>query len=117
MLRSVYEAADGLKLLLGQTGDSVIQEMFYNGWSQDHYVSNLFVFSSSRVVLACVINVPGSMHDSSIAEWGNLYHKLEQVFHGTGGQVVVDSSFSKDSTLSSLNQTRTNLLPARQEIW
>lgn len=41
MLRSVSAVVDGLKLLMEQIGDSVIQEMFYNGWSHDLYVSNV----------------------------------------------------------------------------
>ena len=32
LLSDVYAVADGLKLLLLQSGDSVIQNMFYNGW-------------------------------------------------------------------------------------
>lgn len=63
MLRSVYAVVDGLKLLLEKSGDSVIQELFYNGCFHDHYVSNVFVFASSGIVVACVINAPRAMHD------------------------------------------------------
>lgn len=30
---SAYSAADGLKLYLEQSGDSIIHNMFYNGWT------------------------------------------------------------------------------------
>ena len=63
MLKNVYAVADGLKLTLQQSGDCVIQEMFYNGWTHDHYVGNIFVFAPSGVVIYCVINAPGNMHD------------------------------------------------------
>lgn len=95
MLQHVYAVADGLKLTLEQSGDSIIQEMFYNGWTHSHYVSNVFVFAPNGVVIACVTNAPGAMHDSSIAECGNLYEKLEDVYEKTGGKVVVDSAFAK----------------------
>lgn len=95
MLDDVYAVADGLKLQLEQSGDTVIQEMFYNGWTHDHYVGNVFVFGPNGMVIACVINAPGNMHDSCIAEWGSLYERLEEAFDRTGGRVVVDSAFSR----------------------
>lgn len=94
-LVDVYAVADGLKLYLEQSSDFVIQNMFYNGWTHDHYVSNVFVFAPAGTIIACAINAPGSMHDSQIAEWGGVYEKLEQCFNVHGGRVVVDSAFSQ----------------------
>lgn len=95
MLKDVYCVADGLKLYLEQSGDYIIQNMFYNGWKHDHYVSNVFVFSPDGAVIACAINAPGSMHDSTVAEWGKIYNKLKEAFDEHGGQCVVDSAFSR----------------------
>lgn len=87
--------------MLQQSGDAVIQELSYNGWTHDHYVSNVFVFSPSGAVMACVINLivhspqPGTVHYSSIEEWGSAYEKLETCFEKTGGQVVVEYGFSE----------------------
>ena len=51
-----------------QAADDVgIQEMFYNGWTNDNYLTNLFVFCPDGTILACVLNCPGSMHDSELA--------------------------------------------------
>ena len=94
MLKNVYAVTDGLKLTL-QSGDCVIQEMFYNGWKHDNYVGNIFVFAPSGVVIYCIINAPGNMHDFCIAEWGGIYEKLEEVFNFTGGRLVVDSAFGR----------------------
>ena len=63
MLKDVYCVADGLKLYLEQSGSYIVQNMFYNRWTHDHYVSNVFVFAPSGVVIACAINAPGAMHD------------------------------------------------------
>lgn len=95
MLGNVYAVADGLKLYLEQSSDTVIQNMFYNRWTHDQYLGNVFVFAPNGVIIACAINAPGSMHDSTIAEWGNMYSKREAVYERTGGRCVVDFAFSK----------------------
>jgi hypothetical protein len=35
---------DGLKLTLQQAGNETQQDNFYNGWTHEHYVTNLFLF-------------------------------------------------------------------------
>lgn len=79
MLKDVYAVADGLKLYLEQSGDTVIQNIFYNGWKHDHYVGNVLVFAPSGLIIACAMNAPGSMHDSSVAEWGGV-RQAQQTF-------------------------------------
>eukprot|EP00957_Ditylum_brightwellii_P152448 11605089-Ditylum_brightwellii.AAC.1 len=70
---------DGLKLCLEQSGSHAIQNAFYNGWKHDHYVSNIFLFALDGMVQAMVINVPGSIHDSTTAEFGFIYDKLQSL--------------------------------------
>ena len=94
-LQNVYAVADGLKLYLEQAGDGVIQNMFYNGWKHDHFVSNVFVFAPSGVIIACAVNAPGAIHDSQVAELGGIYRKLRHVFDHCGATCVVDSAFSR----------------------
>jgi hypothetical protein len=67
------------KLRIQAAGDGRIQEMFYNGWTHDHYVTNLFVFAPDGTIIAAVLNAPGSMHDSELATVGNIYNKLATV--------------------------------------
>ena len=95
MLDDVWAVADGLKIYLEQAGDIVIQNMFYNGWTHDHYVGNVLVFAPNETICAAAINAPGAMHDSQIADWGNVYGKLEDVFVRFGGRCIVDSAFAK----------------------
>lgn len=68
MLNDVCRVADGLKLYLEQSGDTVIQNMFFNGWKHEHYVSKVFVFAPSELIIGSVINAPGAMHDSPICD-------------------------------------------------
>ena len=42
LLVDCYCMVDGLKLYLQQSGDSVIQSHFYNGWKHNHFVTNIF---------------------------------------------------------------------------
>jgi hypothetical protein len=53
------------------------------------------VFSPNGVISAAVINAPGAIHDSQIAEWGNIYSKLSEVYKKFGARVIVDSAFSR----------------------
>lgn len=96
-LGNTFGTADGLKLYLEQCGDSVIQNMFYNGWKCDHYVNSVLVFVPSGLIVAAVLNGPGTMHDSLLSEWGGIYEKLESFHAKCGGTIVVDSAFDKGS--------------------
>ena len=40
-------------------------------------------------------NVPGSIHESQIADWGNVFIKLEEVYNNNGDICVVDFAFGK----------------------
>lgn len=94
-LSNVWCTMDGLKLRLQRSGNNKIQNMFYNGWTHDHYVSCVFVFAPDGTIPICCYNVPGSIHDSKIAEWGNIYEKLERMYNMYGAKCTVDSAFAK----------------------
>ena len=94
-LQGVWCTMDGLKLYLQQSGNACIQNNFYNGWTHDHYVSSVLVFCPDGTIPICCYNVPGSVHDSMVAEWGGIYKKLGKVHRRTGGRCTVDSAFSK----------------------
>jgi hypothetical protein len=67
--------------------------MFYNGWLHGHYTTNLFVFGVDGRIIHAVLNVPGSVHDSTLAVWGGTYKKLRAVYERTGAICCVDSAF------------------------
>ena len=67
---------DGLvKLYLQPLSDCITQNNFYNGWTHDHYVEAVIVFCPDGTIPISCFNVPGSIHDSMIAEMGNVYNK------------------------------------------
>ena len=93
-LTDVWCTMDGLKITLEQSGDALIQEHFYNGWTHDHYVSSVLCFCPDRTIPIAYVNIPaGAVHDSQIANYGDIYDKLEIVYQRDGGQCTVDSAF------------------------
>jgi DDE superfamily endonuclease len=107
-LTDVWCTMDGLKLTLQQSGDALIQERYYNGWTHDHYVSSVLCFCPDGTIPIAYINIPGSVHDSQIADYGSIYDKLESVYDRDGAQCTVDSAFG--------NITRVFLIKSSQEL-
>ena len=70
-LTDVWCTMDGLKLTLEQSGNALSQERFYNGWTHDHYGSSVLCFCPGGTIpIAEDVNIPGSVHDSQIADCG-----------------------------------------------
>ena len=96
LLVDCYCMVDGLKLYLQQSGDSVIQSRFYNGWKHDHFVTNIFAFAPNGSIIACTLNAPGTWHDSTLVHWGSMYLKLQKCLEEHHGKVLMDSAFASN---------------------
>jgi hypothetical protein len=94
LLNDCWTTMNGLKLYLQASGNLEIQERFYNGWTHDHYVTSVFCFFPNRTIPIAFFNVPGSIHNSQVAEMGQIYWKLEKAYEKTGGKCCVDLAFS-----------------------
>ncbi len=94
LLNDCWVTMDGVKLYLQASGNLEIQERYYNGWTHDHYVTSVFCFCPDGTILIAFFNVPRSIHDSQVAEMGQIYRKLEKVYEKTGGKCCVDPAFS-----------------------
>ena len=92
-LKHVWAAMDGLKTPIQQSGSTHTQKYFYNGWKHNHFVTSVFCFCPDGSIPIAHMNLPGATHDSTIADWGNIYIKLEEVYNQTGGICAVDSAF------------------------
>ncbi len=45
--------------------------------AHDHYITNVFVFTlDGTIIPMAYFNIPGFVHDSQVAEWGNIYVKI-----------------------------------------
>jgi hypothetical protein len=91
--QKVWCTIDGLKLMLQQAPNSTIQEQFYNGWTHDHYVTSVLCFCPDGTIPIAAFNMPGSFHDSTVAEYGGVYAKLGAMFDKYGVKCTADSAF------------------------
>ena len=92
-LTDVWASMDGMKTPIQQANTTKQQAYFYNGWKHNHYVTSVFCFCPDGTIPIAYMNLPGSMHDSTIADWGQIYDKLENLFQTTGAVTCVDSAF------------------------
>lgn len=60
----------------------------------NHYVTKIFVFAPSDVIVTYTINNPGNEQDSQCTEQGGVYKKLEEQLLRTVGKGLVGSTFS-----------------------
>jgi hypothetical protein len=88
---------DGLKLMLEQSSDALIQEQFYNGWTRDHYVTSVMCFCPDGTIPIVFCNIPAAIHDSQVADYGDIYDKLELVYLQDSAKCTVDSAFGNVS--------------------
>ena len=59
LLTNIWGVLDGLKLYLEPVNDPLIQNAYYNGWTHDTYIGNLFVFAPDGCIAIRIINAPG----------------------------------------------------------
>ena len=72
-LKNVWCTMDGLKVSIESASGYEEQARYYNGWTHGHYVSAIVVFCPDGTIPIVAYNVPGSVHDSMIAEWGGEF--------------------------------------------
>ena len=92
VLDNVWGAVDGLKLHVQASERFYVQNQLYNGWTHGHFLNSLFVFAPNGKICMCVLNAPGTFHDSTMADY-SIYKALKKVYVRTGGKVVVNSAF------------------------
>ncbi len=118
LLNDCWAMMDGLKLYLQQSANAIIQERYYNRWMHNHYVTSIFCFCPDGTIPLAFFNVPGSVQDCQVAEFGNIYNKLEDVYLSMGGECCIDSTFG-NITRNYLYKSCQDLLgssaPTRQE--
>ncbi len=79
LLTDCWATINGLKLHLQQGRSKDIQEHYYNGWMHDHYITAVFCFYLDGIIPIAFCNVPGSVHDSQVAEFVNIYEKFVRI--------------------------------------
>ena len=100
---------DGLKVMIGEAPDGIVQSRFYNGWKSAHFVTSALCFAPDGTIAACFYNVLGCTHDSTVADWGRIYTKLEKIYEDTGLKFVIDSVFSSTNISYLIRLSQDNL--------
>ncbi|KXN89021.1 hypothetical protein AN958_06372 [Leucoagaricus sp. SymC.cos] len=90
LLTGAFGSMDGLNLPVQTSSDENIENATYNGWLHSHCVSSIFVFAADGAIIACNLNVPGSWHDSRVAQ--PIYDKLKY-YTPEGYYLVADTAF------------------------
>jgi hypothetical protein len=114
-LDMVWGTMDGLKCRIEKAPDEIVQSRFYNGWKSDHYVCAVLCFVPDGTIATGFYNVPGCCHDSTIADWGEIYDKLGKVYEETGFKLVIDSAFAS-GTYEFLIKSSQDDLTADEEL-
>ena len=83
ILTNIWDAVDGIKMLLQESGIWIVQNMFFNGWKHGHYISSIYAFASDGRICICSIKSTGSWHDSQQSEYG-VYPKLKDILIDIG---------------------------------
>jgi hypothetical protein len=56
-----------------------------------------------------VLNAPGTVHDSTMAIWGQVYERLLQMFEQYGVRCVVDSAFARENRPALIKSHQSNM--------
>lgn len=117
LLGDVWSAMDGLKTPIQQSGSTKTQGYFYNGWKHNHFVTSVFCFCPDGTIPIAHMNLPGATHDSTIADWGDIYIKLERVYNRNGGICCVDSAFRMRNKAYIIKSSQNDIVGAGATIW
>ena len=109
LIKNFWGVMDGLNFsLVHWAGNETQQNNFYNGWTHEHYVTNLF-FSPDGKIRCSYFNGPGVLHNSTMAIWSSIYDLMEMVYRDTGKKVVVNSAFASKKSNAMLKYHQNNV--------
>ncbi len=73
----VVAMIDGTKVETKASGDHVLQNRDYNGWTKDVKRNLVLVWDPFGKIVDAAINLPGNFHNSKSAWWCKIYKYLE----------------------------------------
>ena len=57
-----------------------------------HYINSYFIFAPDGKNRVCLLNAPGTFHDSTMVDY-RINEAMEAVYDKTRGKVIVDFTF------------------------
>ena len=73
----------------------VYNYLYKNRWTSNEYIEFLFVFAPWGIIPECVLDDLGSLHDCTVAIFGDVYTLLSDVYNCNRGKVVMDSASAR----------------------
>jgi hypothetical protein len=116
-LTDVWFVLDGLRIILQEPVIGEIQSKYFSGHKKNHNVNNIFTFCPGGYIIACALNIPGCVHDSSLAFMGRVYEKLQNQNEIAGGKGVVDSAFASDAFPFLIKSCKPRYLPTNSSLF
>lgn len=87
----VFGFVDGLKLPVREPTDSLIQNMYWSGYTRRCEVTNVLLFTLDGCIAFANINNPGAVSDSEMAQ--GIYRRLQLLPQNLNFKIVADSAF------------------------
>ncbi|KAK2465444.1 hypothetical protein APHAL10511_002798 [Amanita phalloides] len=89
-LHGAFASINGLNLMTETSGDVDIENVTFNGWLSEHFISSVIVFAPDGTIISINSNAPGSWHDAQVA-----YPIYEQLHNDTpdGFYLISDTAF------------------------
>lgn len=101
LLKGIFAVVDGGRLPCADYNDVNVQNAFYESYTCNVEVTNIFVFNFFGEVIHAGVNYPGSWHDSKLATVSGLMHpKLGNEMTPPGYAILGDSAFSSLMSVS-----------------
>jgi len=100
LLKGVFSITDGARMPCAIHGDPFLENAYFEGYTQLHEATNVFVWNFFGEVIHAGINFPGSWHDSKVAAHSGLYHpKLDDAMTPPGFAILADSAFPRSTAV------------------
>jgi len=100
ILKGVFSITDGARMPCAVHDEPLLENAYWEGFTQGHEATNVFVWNFFGEVIHAGINFPGSWHDSKVAAASGLYYpKLADHLTPPGFAVLADSAFPKTTSV------------------
>jgi hypothetical protein len=77
----------------------------------------LFLVALDGTIIAAIVNAPGAMHDSDLAQTGDysIYHRIDEYYNKYGVKCVMDSAFAASERPSIIKSIPRETIDTRAE--
>ncbi len=101
LLEGIFAVTDGGRFKCADYTDPDLQNAYFEGYTQNVEVTNLFVWNFKGEIIHAAVNYPGSWHDNRLASAsGLIFPKLSDECTPPGYAVLGDSAFAASTKVT-----------------